>query len=559
MKNIFKTLFLIAAVSVGCISLTGCSDDDDSTLDRLFRPILNDVVTGLDSENKPFMTLEWDQYASANQYVARIESTDGTDVKEITTEATTCTFNDLAYDQDYNVYIYSMNTENGLQSKEYTTVATTPDLPTELLNISTANIIDTQVRVRWNAGAVYDSLAVVNESTNELTSYALVSEEDLAAQNIIMRNLEPSTAYRVEAYLNDVYQGKKRFTTAASENYEGTVVDLRGLTEEESYKWFSMSSTSTYANAVDSLVALYPDQDITIVMQGGVKYRIPTVDIPSTTGKIKFVTGLTLSGNAYFCVTGNLGVQADAHVNELAFEKISFIDDESKPKTSSNYGGTYLFNFNRANASCNKINIKDSEIKYKRGVCRIQTTATINEFCIDNCIVDSIGGYGITNADNAAAEIKNITVKNSTLSNCALVFVATKGPDTESVTVENCTFVYSVAKSRYLFNFSKKSVTNGIKLKNCLFGVAGETYGKLSDAFAGWSGNTVPEVSDVYFTNDLLWKMTAAEPPVPEAQFDGTTLSTDTNGTFANPEAGDFRIINNTDLKDAHPGDPRWY
>lgn len=559
MKNIFKKLFLIAAVSVGCISLTGCSDDDDMTLDRLFRPVLNDVVTGLDSENKPYMTLEWDNYASANQYVARIESMSGTDVKEITTDATTCTFYNLDYDQEYNVYIYSMNTENGLQSKEYTTVATTPDFPTALLNVSTGNVIDTQVRVRWSAGAVYDSLAVVNEMTNELAAYALVSESDLEAQNIIVRNLEPSTSYRVEAYLNDVYQGKKRFKTASSENYDGTVVDLRGLTAEESYKWFSMSSGSNYANAIDSLVALYPDQDITIVMQGGVKYRIPTVDIPSTTGKIKFVTGLTLSGNAYLCVTGNFAVKENSHVEELAFDKISFTDDETKPRTSANYGGTYLFNFNRANSSCRKINVKNSEIKYKRGVCRIQTTATIDEFCVDNCIIDSIGGYGITNADNDAAEIKNITVKNSTLSNCALVFVATKGPDTESVTVENCTFVYSVAKSRYLFNFSKKSVTNGIKLKNCLFGVAGETYEKLSDAFAGWAGNTVPEVSDAYFTSDLLWKMTAAEPPVPESQFEGTTLSTDTKGTFANPEAGDFRIINTAELKNAHPGDPRWY
>lgn len=127
------------------------------------------------------------------------------------------------------------------------------------------------------------------------------------------------------------------------------------------------------------------------------------------------------------------------------------------------------------------------------------------------------------------------------------------------MTVENCTFVYSVAKSRYLFNFKGKSVSDGIKLKNCLFGVPGETPEKLSDAFAGWVCNTAPEVSGLYFTNDVQWKMTAAEPPVPEAQFDGTTLSTDTKGTFANPGTGDFRIINIAELKDSHPGDPRWY
>jgi len=558
MKNIFnKTWLLIAAVSVGCISLVSCSDDDDATLDRLFRPILNDVVTGLDADNKPYMTLEWDKYASANQYVAKVESTDGKDVKEITTDQTTCTFNDLEYDQDYNVYIYSVNTESGLQSKEYTTVATTPDLPTELINISSGNVIDTQVRVRWNAGAVYDSLAVVNEATNELTSYVLVTEADLAANNVIVRNLEPSTSYRVEAYLNDLYQGKKRFTTTAPENYTGNVVDLRGLTEQESYKWFS--SADSYANAIDSLVSVYPDQDITVVMQGGVKYRIPTVDIPSTTGKIKFVTGLTLSGNADFCVTGNFGVQADSHVNEIAFEKISFTDDESKPKTNANYGGCYLFNFNRANSSCTKINIKNSSIKYKRGVCRIQTTAVVENICIDDCIIDSIGGYGITNADNTNAEIKNIVVRNSTLSNCEKCFVATKGPNTESVLVENCTFVYCVNSGQYMFDFNKKEVTGGISIKNCLFGVAGATHSKLSDAFAGWRGNTAPAVNGLYFTSDLSWRMTEGEIPEPVAKFEGTTLSIDTKGLFASPETSDFTIINKSDFGTAQPGDARWY
>ena len=140
MKTILNKLLLIAVASLGFVTLVSCSDDDDATLDRLFRPILKDVVTGLGAENKPYMTLEWDKYASANMYVARIESTDGKDVKEITTEENTCTFNDLAYDQDYNVYIYSMNTETGLQSKEYTTIATTPDLPTLLANISTSKI-----------------------------------------------------------------------------------------------------------------------------------------------------------------------------------------------------------------------------------------------------------------------------------------------------------------------------------------------------------------------------------------------------------------------------------
>ena len=47
MKTILNKLLLIAVASLGFVTLVSCSDDDDATLDRLFRPILKDVVTGL--------------------------------------------------------------------------------------------------------------------------------------------------------------------------------------------------------------------------------------------------------------------------------------------------------------------------------------------------------------------------------------------------------------------------------------------------------------------------------------------------------------------------------
>ena len=212
------------------------------------------------------------------------------------------------------------------------------------------------------------------------------------------------------AYSNGKYMGKKTFKTLGAEAYEGTVVDLRGISPEDSYKWFSMSSDSQYANAIDSLVALYPDQDLTIILQGGVEYRMPTLNLPSTTGTITLVTGQSLSGNAIFRVSGNFNAPADVSVGGIVLDKLTFSDEESKPKTDSNYGGTYLFNLNGKNSKIGTIKITNSEVKYKRGVCRLQGGPTIDNYIIDNCVMDSIGGYAIANGDNASSQFNHIKI-----------------------------------------------------------------------------------------------------------------------------------------------------
>jgi len=43
-------------------------------------------------------------------------------------------------------------------------------------------------------------------------------------------------------------------------------------------------------------------------------------------------------------VTGNFDLPADVDIAGVTFEKIEFTDDESKPRSSGNFGGTYLFN-----------------------------------------------------------------------------------------------------------------------------------------------------------------------------------------------------------------------
>ena len=560
MRKIFKTMLLLAAVTTGMGTFVSCSDDDDlPKADALFRPIINsddNLELGLDDNNVPYMNVKWDNYTDANQYTVKVVPVDASvAAKEITTSELSCSFTGLEYDKEYFVYISSANTNSGLTSKEFSITATTPDYPTKLITPTSTDIIDIQARISWPTTISYDKLVIKKDADDEVVSEVEVTDAENAAGEKIIGGLEPKTTYKVEAWANGAYQGKKRITTTAEETYDGTVVDLRSLTADESLKWVS-------TNHIDSLVQLYPDQDITIVMQGGMNYRLETVKLPSTKGNIKFVTGLSLKGYAIWNVTGNFDLANGIDLGGIYFEKIDFTDDESKLKTSSNYGGTYLFN-QQSDAKIGTVSLQSCNVRYKRGVLRVRATNVVENFIADDCIFEYIGGYGITNVDNNGACIKNIKVTNSTFADCVRLFVNTKSKDIEcgSVDIDHCTFVYFSGSSRGLIELQEKVWAGGINIKNSIYGSAGEVHTKPQEGIKGWTGTVVPTTDNVFYTSDLVWAMNADG--TPNNAFEGTTLSTDTKKTFKDPNPagdlmpGDYTLINSDAIK-AKVGDPRW-
>lgn len=553
MKKIFKSTLLFMAIAAGAGSLASCSDDDLPSADALFRPVLSDdnITHGLDENNVPYMIIKWDNYSTANKYTVTIAANDGSDGRTIETSELTCRFDGLQYDKEYNISIHSENTTNGMASKDFTITTTSLDFPTDLSSIQSSDIIDTQARIKWSDRGEdivnIDSIAVFHDSKDSLVSGIKLSEDNIAAHEVIVRNLDPKTGYRVEAYLNDSYKGKKRFTTVASENYTGNVIDLRGYDAEESYKLLTQSF-------IDSVLAenLYKDQDLTIVLQGGMQYRLPTLTIPATNGILTFTTGLSLAGRAVFDVTGNFTVAAGSEVKGFVFDKLDF--SAAKQPTDNNYGGKYLFNIGNAGAKIDTVKIKDCNIKWKRGVIRIQTGATIDYVNIDQCMFDSIAGYGIVNADNGEAEINNIKVTNSTFSTCQVLFTNTKGHEPNEVSIENCTFWRCGADKKFILDFKGKKVVPTVK--NCLFG---PSFGETGLEF--WSGDVEPKSDGNFFTSDILWRPKSEEDPAPKAQPQGTTLSTDVAGTFKDAANDDFTIISKElgGSSKPTPGDPRWY
>ena len=547
MKKIFKPMLFLLAVSTGFV-LTSCSDDDLPAADALFRPVITEsdnIEHGLDNNLSPYMIVTWDKYTDATEYVITAEANDGSDTQSITTDSTTCRFINLQYDKEYNVSIRCVNSVTGLQSKDYTLTTTTLDYPTKLVTPSTLDIIDVAARISWSDIA-YDSLQIVKDSNDSLVATVVLTDEANEAQKIIVEGLAPKTTYQARAYANDQYLGKKRFTTTAEESFDGAVVDLRKMemSEDDQWKWVS-------ADHLQAIVDSLPDQDVTIVLKGGVHYRLQGTNLPETTGTIKLVTGLTLEGNAIFDCTGEFGVANDLTVGGLVLEKINFLDYEGN-KATDNYGGHYLVNASTS-GHLEKMTFKSCQIKYKRGIIRARSTFQLDNLTFDDCIIDSIGGYGIAMAEDQAC-ILNMTMNNTTCANVQRTFVNDQKSVAGDYTITNCTFVYCVGASR---NFDDVTDCKSFTLKNCLFGVTGETPANISETFSGWNSkcNPVPTADDCFFTSDVSWKL--GGDGAPTAQFAGTTIGTDTKGTFRDPEHSDFTIINTKELQNV--GDPRWY
>lgn len=577
MNKILKSLLLICATVSSYGMFVGCSDDSNGGMSRLFRPVLSNsnITSALDENKVPYLEFKWDAYSDADKYVATLVPSDGSDPITIETNEATCKFTDLAYDLEYLIKLKAISTTKGLESKEYTTSITTVDYPTMLNSLSSSNIIDTEARITWDVdggNTIYDELKVYN-GDDELIDEIQLTEADLAAGEVIVRNLEPAKSYRVDAYYNGKYLGKKRFKTTASESYSGAVVDLRVFEASELKKMITTAF-------IDSVVAANAEEDVNIVLKGGVEYSISGgTTIPATTKTVRFVTGLTLEGNARFTQGGGFAIGKNgADVEKIVFEKIDFISDKAKAmsdinaNTDKNWGGRQVFNINGVGSILKNLTFKDCTITGYRAVVRGQTnTDNIHNVTMENCTINGIGDQGVlTNADKGG-DWKTVTLKNCTFTNIVMLCDFRKTANPLEVNIQNCTFCYApletIANANTpLFRFGSNTVA--LTVKNTLFGpsMASENSsgGTIKPYTAGVAGsvmiNATATTLDVIssYKTDFIYTDFGTEEASKTYPLEGVEdLKLSETELWSKPSNGNFKIIANLDATDV--GDLRWY
>ena len=580
MKKIIKSILLLATVSVGMGTLVSCSDDDDLTkADALFRPVINEtdnVEHGLTADLVPYMIINWDNYTAADRYVVGIQANDGSDSREIETDTTVCRFDDLQYDKEYNISIAAKSTVSGLTSKPFTLTTTSLDYPTSLNTPSATDIIDIAARISWSESADYDKLMVYKDSNDSLIHEIAVTSSMQEALSTIVSNLEPKTTYRVEAYKNGAYKGKKRFSTVASESFSGAVIDLRDVVDSVARSYISSDQL-----AAD--VAANAGQDLTYVLKGGFDYKVSGgTALPSTTTSIKFVTGLTLEGNARFLQTGGFTMASGAEINSVTFEKIDFVSDKvnngSNPVETNHekgWGGRQVFNVNNTGATMKNLTYRNCSFTGYRAVCRAQNASdAVNHILMDGCLINCIGDQGVITTTNKAADWQSVTLRNCTVTNIILLCDLRATAGTLDFNIENCTFCYAPMETTSNANTPLLRLGSGnvnVNVKNTLFGPSMRSTDSGGDEIwtyeAGTAGsimlNGTPNnlvVEDSYKTN-FAWTDLGADGVVKVYPIEGLgELNLDETKLWSNPSKGVFNIIGSqsgVDLKVL--GDSRWW
>jgi len=543
--NKAKQLLIIALLA---LIYTGCTPNEDiQSADRLFRPIVKETVLGM-----TWAQLSWDKYKGTKQYEIDLSAdTFKTILRSQRTDSVRITFSNLEFDTNYQVRIRAVGDSiiasgDTIRSLFNTLNFKTLDYPTLMLTPTSSDLLDKSIRVKWTLSSmVYNRIDVMVTKDSVYKSVVLTDADNLAGEKIIT-GLQASKTYIVKIFSNNEYKGKKTFKTVASQIFEGDVVDLRDISDESALN----KITQAY---IDSLAGVYPN-GFNLVLSGGTKYKLPTINIPVS---MNIVTGLSFKGKAIMAVNGSFGIKAATNVGFVKIEKVFFTEgtDVGKLRTDANFGGTYLFNLNQADGNVGSVTVENCEVKYKRGFVRLQTSAKIDLLTISNTIADSIGGYGIVNLDNAASMVTDLVLKNSTFSHfdgylCRNIKTSASP---NSIYVENITTCYAPASTRYFFELTAGTYPGGVTIKNSIFGSvkdAGTTVHGLRTL------STNVNIDNCFKTSDLVWTVAAGatEPtyPIPCTELGKTSAE-----IFADPAKMNFKVTNTALVKKA--GDPRWW
>jgi len=536
-----KISWLSLAAIIFTLIYSGCKEDDDLGMaDRLFRPIISDTSYG-----GTWIRLVWDKYASANSYQLQLSTdTFQTILSEVETDTTFYRFDNLEYDTDYFIRIKSIG--ETLESDYFENdIIRTSDYPTKLENITSSDVIDTQVKVKWT-DVSYDSLVVMSADTVFKT--VVLTEANNTDKQVIIKALTAESDYIVKAFLDGGYQGKKSFSTIAPQVFDGDVLDLRGYSDEESY---SMLNQTFF----DQLAIDYPG-GVTIVLSGGTKYELSGgIGI---TSPFSLVTGYTVNGKAIIEVNGNFDLPASATVGNVYFESLAFTDHPNKPKTTdSNYGGTYVMNISGSGSSLDSLLFEDCDIRYKRGVLRIKTGATVKAISFNNCFIDSISGYGVVNLDNSGVITNSISLTNSTISHTYLIVRADKASNPlQSFVASNLTIYKSGGTTgTYLFDLKNHPLTEKGEISNCIFGPG------AAETLNGYrSASSTIKIQNNYRTSDCIWTYNVDANGVPTgdvAPIESTQLTETAAEIFGDVNDNDYTVTDSR-LKDKI-GDSRWW
>jgi hypothetical protein len=515
MNKTFHILALTAFI------YTSCKKDKDLTAPRLFRPVAASALTA-DSNT---IVASWQQIAGATAYKIEVSrDTFRTIDMSISMDSNTAIIKKLLFNQLYQLQVKAVAQDTTMDSK-WSYLGAVKTLSSIFKFPGISDITQSSVKARWiTRGAPVTSIKVVKTADNSVVATIPLSATDQTNEFMIIDGLDASTQYTMYLYSDNDERGYVSFATKAP--FTGAIIDLTGITGRPGVLTDTLPKVPSGS---------------TILLKRGETYTISSTTSLNKTLTISSVPDLTNPVQAKLYFTSNFNFAAGATIDYIEFNDLHMYSD--------NYGGRYVFN-NGNNANIGKLLFTNSRIEIFRGMCRLQGgVVNINEFVINNCIVDSIKDYSVLNI-NATSRIENVSMLNSTFYKVDAVIASASGGN--SVTISDCTFNEAPLgnNKNFYFSYGSNALTNGFNITNCIFGVGKISSGepKVRDILVG--SGTVIGLSNNYKTEDHITGGDAF--PVI------TAYNRKSVDIWQAPYSGDFKIADQSFPGRNSAGDPRW-
>jgi len=355
-----------------------------------------------------------------------------------------------------------------------------------------------------------------------------LSETDNAAGSKIVENLTANTSYTAEIFAGTRSRGYLTFRT--EEPLSGNLIDLRGITGKAS------ALADTLLDVADGSI---------IILKRGETYTISSGISLSKSFTIMSGPSLTNPDRAIIFFTNNFNFVDGSTIDKIEFKDVIIRSD--------NYSGRYVFN-TTGGATVNTISFDGCHAEIFRGLVRLQSgSTTVNNFVVNNSILDSLANYGVLTVDNATCMVNNIAIKNSTIYKAEKVI--TSRQNSVSVVIENSTFNEAVrgGDTNYLIDYSvsaTNTVSQGIIITNSILGVGKSGAANRTVRGIRTNESTPIQVNNSYKTADYV----ATSNLIPNlTDYSGTSFN-----LFTDPKNGNFTIKDAGFTGKATAGDPRW-
>lgn len=540
----FKICSSIAIAISSIILFFACDDEKVYPETRLFMPVLNEDLSSKDNtiivnmakmkkalsytlevSRDTFKTIDYTIQTDQNYLVLNSEQLNG----ETLFWNTLYQVRAVAHAEDPQ-YDSKISMLGNVRTAKYPSIMTVP---------TAADVVDVGARVFWrNEGAPVTTIKVFAAKDLKMAtvlSQTVVTAADQTALTKIIYGLQPGTNYTIAIYSGEALRGYENFKTLAQGPSGPQVIDLRQVTFK--------------ASLVTDTIPDIPAGSLILLKKG--KTYTMTGSALEISKSLTFTSGLDFGDNARLHFTGNFNFSATTPtIDSLVFRDVTV--------TGAAIGTNYVCNFNRA-GTVGLIRFDNVKGRIFRGLVRTQNPVaiTIGTYVVNNCMLDSLGGYGVLTVDNASNKVDNISITNTTVSK-ANVFLHIKN-NVNTLNLTGCTISESpVQTTGIMFRFSggggKNNVVGGINIKDCIWGHGWDVLKNGLKTVIGFEGlpTTNFNIVNTFAPSDFGF-VSAPIPGFPPNAYAGTAAA-----LWTDPYKAVFNIKDSGFSGKSTAGDPRW-